>query len=102
VFISDEIFHGVGDFVVEDMFLGDDVRTAETEEECVVSSNHFGILSAFHWFNQDATAVDLNEHHDVSVAGERAGGKLASLVGEDGFSDIVDFGVDVTEFLATE
>ena len=56
-------------------------------------------MSALHLVDQDSVAVDFHNYHDVLVSSEQSLQKLPNLFGEDSFTDVVDFCVDVLYFL---
>ena len=56
----------------------------------------------FDGFNKEGTGVNFQEDHDVEVAGLGTLGEFSDLVGENGVTDIVDFGEDITSFTASE
>ena len=102
VFVVDEVFHGLGDFVVQDVFARLDAGTVETAHEGSVGASELGIFSVLDGFNEDEAAVDVDHDHDVLMAGLGAGGDFACLVGEDGLSGVVRFGIAVAFFVAPE
>ena len=98
----DEVFHGLGDFVVQDVFARLDVGTVETAHEGSVGASEPGIFSVLDWFNEDSAAVNFDHDHYVLVSSLGPGGEFACLVGKDGLSGVVHLGVDVAYFAAPE
>ncbi len=96
------ILHVYRQFVVKDMFLGDNAGPFELEQECIVCPYHLGVLAVFHGFNKDDLAVDSHHNHDVFIATERLDGELACLVGEHGFTYHVCLDVHIANLLAME
>ncbi len=100
--VTNVILHVFRYFVVNDMFLGDNVDPFELEQERIVCPYHLGILAVFHGFNKDGVAVNLHHNPDVFVATKRSDGELACLVGEHGFAYHVRLGVHNANLLAVE
>ena len=98
----DEIFHGLGDFVVQDVFVWLDAGMVEVAHEGGVSAGELGIFAVLDGFNEYGAAVNFDHDHDALMACLGASGELACLVGEDGVSGVINFGVDVALFFATE
>ena len=63
VLVTNEVLHGLGNFIIQDMFLGRDVGSFEATEEGLIGACHFLILAILHWLDQDAAAVDLDHDH---------------------------------------
>lgn len=104
VVVGYELFHGFGNFVVQDVLLRDDVGvgTAEAIHNGHAGAGELGIFVAFKLFNEDAVAVNIHEDHDISIVQEGARRKLACLIGEDSFVDVVDGSEDVALLLPAE
>ena len=102
VFVVNEVFHGLRDFVVQDVFAQLDAGTVETAHEGSVDANELDIFLVLDWLNEYGAAVDFNHDHDVLVASLGPGGEFACLVGKDGLSGVVHLGVDITYFAALE
>jgi hypothetical protein len=100
--VSDVILHVEGDFIVEDVFSWGYTGAEKALDEGIVGSYHLVVLPAVHGLEQDGIAIDFDHHHDILVAPVRSGGELSGLVGKDGFTDIVDGGVDVLNFLTSQ
>ncbi len=64
----DVVFHVLGYFVVEDMFLWNNPCPFQLLEECVICLYHLRILATFHGFNEDGLAVNFHHQHDIFVA----------------------------------
>ena len=60
------------------------------------------VIAIFDWFDKDPTRVDVNHDHEIVVAGQRAVGEFAGLVGKDGVAGVVYVGVQVVQFAANE
>ena len=84
------------------MFARLDAGTVEMGHEGSISSGELGIFAVLEWFNEYGAAVDFDHDHDVLMAGLGASGEFPCLVGEDGVSVVIHFGVDVTLLSATE
>jgi hypothetical protein len=92
----------VGDLIVEDVFARGYTSTEKSLDKRVVGADHLVVLPAVHGLEQDGVAIHLDHHHDILVAPAGPCGELTGLVGEDGFSDIVDGGVDVLDLLPSQ
>ena len=97
---TDEILHGLGDFVVKDMLPWHHPRPLKTLEEFEVRPLHFAILSTCHWLDQDCIAVYLYHEHDVLVFALRLDGKTACLIRIDGTLGFHYLDVDITFLLS--
>ena len=100
--VLDVIFHVEGDLIVEDVFARGYTSTEKTHDKRVVGADHLVVLPAVHGLEQDGVAIHLDHHHDILVAPAGTCGELPGLVGKDGFTDIVDGGVDVLNFLSSQ
>ncbi len=100
--VKNVIRHIFGYFIVEDMFLRDNIGTFELEQECIVCPCHLGVLAVLHGLDKGGIAVNFHHNHDVLVATKRSGGELACLVGEHGFVYHVHLGVHIAHLLAME
>jgi hypothetical protein len=49
VLVTNEVLHGLGNFIIQDMFLGRDVGSFEAAEEGLIGAYHFLILATLHW-----------------------------------------------------
>ena len=74
----------------------------KTFDEGVVVIDKFLILSTIERLEQNGIAVYFHHDHNIFVATLGLDWILFGLIGEDGFSDIIDFGEDVLFFLAME
>jgi hypothetical protein len=101
-FVLDKVFHGLGDFIVQNVFARLDAGTVETAHEGSVSSGELGIFAVLEGFNKYGAAVSFDHDHDVLMAGLGASGEFPCLVGEDVVSGVVHFGVDVVLLSAME
>ena len=88
-------------FFVQNMLVRLDVGLLEALHQLFVRAYHFGILAAGHGLDKYAAAVDVHHDHDVLFSGSGACWKLPCLVGEDGFTYVLDFGVHIALFLTT-
>ena len=98
----DEVFHGLGDFIVQDVFTRLDAGTVETAHGGSVGASELGIFLVLDGFNKYCTAVDFDHDHDVLMASLGMGGEFACLVGKDDLSGVIHLGVDVAFFAAPE
>jgi hypothetical protein len=100
--VSDVIFHVEGDLIIEDVFSWGYTGSEKALDKGIVGSYHLVVLPVVHGLEQDGVAIDLDHHHDILVAPAGTCGELPGLVGKDGFTDIVDGGVDVLNFLTAQ
>lgn len=82
--VCDEVFHGVGNFVVGDWGSGSLVCVGTTE---TVHGRHVGLYDSvpsllLSGLKRIPLLLDVDQDHDVVIAGERTCRKLASLVGK--------------------
>jgi hypothetical protein len=71
--VIDVILHVFRYLIVEDMFLGVNVGSFQSEQECVVCPYHPGVLAVLHGLDKDGVAIDFHHNHDVLIRSRKQG-----------------------------